>query len=135
MTREELIDLALNRYFKRLDARDFEAALSCFQDDATFTVYPVQKRSAGKAAIRAFLEGVLARHASVDRRVREVAADEASQTIIASFEARFTSHAGHEDVMFNVNVWQVRDGLFQTVSVYVSSASFLGDQPATPSAN
>lgn len=123
--RESLIDLVLNRYFARLDARDFDAALACFHEDARFTILPAGLVASGRAAIRSRLEDILARHASVERKPQHIAVDLSTGCVIVGFHAIFTSHDGQRHAMNNVNVWQVRDGRFSDVTVYVSDNGFM----------
>jgi ketosteroid isomerase-like protein len=125
--RDTLVDLVLNRYFKRLDARDFDAALACFHDDARFTILPAGLVSIGRAAIREQLEGVLARHVSVERHPQHIAVDLSTGCVMVGFSALFTGHDGQRHAMNNVNVWQVREGRFSDVTVYVSDSGFIRD--------
>ncbi len=56
LSRAELIDLAINRYFASVDAKNLDAALACFHDEALFCVQTAFTRHSGKAAIGRMFE-------------------------------------------------------------------------------
>ena len=53
LNRAELIDLALKRYFANVDAKNMDAVLDCFHDEALFCVQTAFTRHAGKAELTA----------------------------------------------------------------------------------
>jgi ketosteroid isomerase-like protein len=124
-SRERLIDLALNQYFARVDAKDLDGALSCFNDEALFTVQTSFTRHAGKAAIRRMFEDFFAGYAKIVHKDFVVTVDEAHGRIAACFEAVLDGHDGAVTRLMNTNVWRVRDGKFQEVHVYMSGANVL----------
>ena len=56
LTRTELIDLATQKYFASVDAKDIEATLACFHDEALFCVQTAFTRHSGKAELRRMFE-------------------------------------------------------------------------------
>ena len=55
LSRAELIDFALNKYFARVDAKDMDAVLDCFHDTALSCVQTAFTRHSGKAEIARML--------------------------------------------------------------------------------
>lgn len=125
LSRDQLIDLAINRYFARVDAKDLEATLACFHDEALFTIQTSFTRHAGKAAIRRMFEDFFAGWAKIVHKDFIVTVDEANGRIAACFEAVLDGHDGSVTRLSNTNVWRVRDGKFQEVYVYMSGANVL----------
>ena len=68
LSRAELIDFALNKYFARVDAKDMDAVLDCFHDTALFCVQTAFTRHSGKAGNR--------QPDKVDRAVKKLDRDE-----------------------------------------------------------
>ena len=56
LSRAELIELAIEKYFAKVDAKDMEAVLDCFHDEALFCVQTAFARHAGKAQLRRMFE-------------------------------------------------------------------------------
>lgn len=52
LSRAALIDLATIQYFGNVDAKNMDATLACFQDEALFCVQTDFTRHAGKEEIR-----------------------------------------------------------------------------------
>ena len=127
LDRDGLIDLALVRYFKPLDAGRIDVALQAFHADASFTIYPDGTCWHGHAALRTMYQAVFARHGRIDRQVQTIIADVAAQRIAASFLVEFTPPAGAPRRMRNVNIWIVDSGLFRSAEVYTAGSGFLAD--------
>lgn len=125
LVRADLIDLALNRYFARVDAKDMEAVLACFHDEALFTVQTSFTRHAGKPAIRRMFEDFFSSWATIVHKDFTVTADEKHGRIAASFEAVLTGHDGQVIQLFNTNFWRIREDRFQEVHVYMSGTNVL----------
>lgn len=123
--RDALIDLAINRYFARVDAKDLQAVLSCFNEEALFTVQTSFTRHAGKPAIERMFIDFLGSYEKIVHKDFTITCDEANGRISASFEAVLTGHDGKITQLFNTNFWRIRDGLFQEVYVYMSGANVL----------
>ncbi len=125
LSRDQLIDLALHRYFAAVDRKDMDAALACFHDEALFTVQTSHTRHAGKAAIVRMFEDFFAAYATIVHRDFTCTVDAAHGRIAASFEAVLTGHDGTVTTLNNTNFWRLRDGRFQDVHVYMSGANVL----------
>jgi ketosteroid isomerase-like protein len=125
LTRDQLIELATRTYFANVDAKNIEATLACFNDEALFTIQTSFTRHAGKAAIRRMFEDFFAGYANIVHKDFIVTVDEAHGRIAACFEAVLDGHDGSVTRLHNTNVWRVRDGRFQEVHVYMSGANVL----------
>lgn len=125
LSRAELIDFATIRYFGSVDAKDMEATLACFQDEALFTVQTDFTRHAGKPAIRRMFGDFFDAYATIVHRDFVCTVDEKNGRIAACFEAVLTDGAGNITRLHNTNFWRVRDGRFQEVYVYFSGTNIL----------
>ena len=120
LARAELIDLATRKYFASVDAKDIEATLACFHDEALFCVQTAFARHSGKAELRRMFEDFFGAWQAIVHRDFTCTVDEANGRIAACFEAVLTGHDGSVTRLSNTNFWRVRDGKFQEVTVYMS---------------
>lgn len=123
LTRAELVDLATQRYFANVDAKNMDATLGCFHDEALFCVQTAFTRHSGKAEIHRMFKDFFAGYAEIVHKDFTCTVDEKNGRIAASFEAVLTGHDGSMTRLFNTNFWRVRDGKFQEVYVYMSGAN------------
>jgi len=125
LDRDGLIDLALRRYFARVDAKDMEAVLDCFHDEALFTVQTSFTRHAGKPVIRRMFQDFFGAYETIVHKDFTTTVDPANGRVSASFEAVLTDSEGRATQLFNTNFWRVRGDRFQEVYVYMSGANVL----------
>lgn len=125
LDRAGLIDLAIHRYFASVDAKDLEATLDCFHDEALFSVQTAFVLHAGKAAIERMFTDFFEAWQTIVHRDFTCTVDETNGRIAASFEALLTAADGSVTRFTNTNFWRVRDGRFQDVAVYFSGANVL----------
>lgn len=125
MTRDELIELATRTYFGNVDAKNMEATLACFHDEALFTVQTDFTRHAGKPAIRRMFETFFENYSSIVHKDFVCTVDPKNGRIAASFEAVLEDAEGGVTRLRNTNFWRVREGRFQEVYVYMSGANVL----------
>jgi ketosteroid isomerase-like protein len=123
LNREQLIDLAVNRYFANVDAKNMDATLDCFNDEALFCVQTAFTRHSGKAEIRRMFEDFFGGYDIIVHKDFTCTVDEKNGRIAACFEAVLTAPDGSVTRLFNTNFWRVRDGRFQEVYVYMSGAN------------
>lgn len=121
----QLIDLAIKRYFANVDAKNMEAVLDCFHDEALFCVQTAFTRHAGKAELRRMFEDFFGAWETIIHKDFTCTVDEKNGRITASFEAVLTAADGSQVQFFNTNFWRVRDGRFQEVYVYFSGENVL----------
>ncbi|WP_417592221.1 nuclear transport factor 2 family protein [Parasphingorhabdus sp.] len=125
LSRSELIELATQTYFANVDAKNMEAALACFHDEALFCVQTSFTRHSGKAEIRRMFEDFFGAYETIVHRNFTCTVDEANGRIAASFVAELTDADGGVTLLNNTNFWRIRDGKFQEVYVYMSGANVL----------
>lgn len=125
LTRAQLIDLAINRYFGSVDAKNMDAVLDCFNDEALFCVQTAFTRHAGKAAIRRMFDDFFGAWDSIVHKDFTCTVDEKNGRIAACFEAVLKAADGRTVTFSNTNFWRVRDGRFQEVYVYFSGENVL----------
>ena len=125
LSRDELIRLATLAYFANVDAKNMDATLDCFHDEALFCIQSRFTRHAGKVEIRRMFEDFFSGFETIVHKDFVCTVDEANGRISASFEAVLTSHDGSVTSLRNTNFWRIRDGRFQEVYVYMSGANVL----------
>jgi ketosteroid isomerase-like protein len=125
LDRAGLIELAIQRYFASVDAKNMDAVLDCFNDEALFCVQTAFTRHAGKDEIRRMFEDFFGAWESIVHKDFTCTVDEANGRITASFEAVLTAADGRRVNFFNTNFWRIRDGRFQEVYVYFSGENVL----------
>lgn len=123
LSRDELIDLAINKYFARVDAKDMEATLACFHEQALLTVQTAFTCHAGKPAIGRMFRDFFDGYQTIVHKDFICTVDEKHGRIAACFEAVLTGHDGQITRLHNTNFWRVREGRFQEVYVYMSGAN------------
>lgn len=125
LSRDALTDLAINRYFASVDAKDMAAVLDCFNDEASLTVQTSFTTHAGKAAIERMFVDLFGSWETLVHKDFTITVDELNGRIAASFEAVLTDADGRVTSLSNTNFWRIRDGRFQDVHVYMSGANVL----------
>jgi ketosteroid isomerase-like protein len=125
LSRDALIDLAINRYFANVDRKDLAATLACFNQDALFTVQTSFTRHAGIAAIERMFVDFFASYETIVHKDFTTTVDDENGRIAASFEAVLTAADGSVTRLHNTNFWRIRDGRFQDVHVYMSGSNVL----------
>lgn len=121
--RDELIDLALNRYFANVDAGNLDAVLDCFHDNAMITVQTAFTTHVGREGIKRMFMDFMGSHKTIIHRDFNCTVDETNGRIAASFIAELENHDGHTTLLENTNFWRVRGDKFQEVYIYMSGAN------------
>ncbi len=124
-SRAELIEFATKTYFGNVDAKNMDAALDCFHDEALFCVQTSFTRHSGKAEIKRMFEDFFGAYETIIHRDFNCTVDEANGRIAASFVAELTDADGNVTLLNNTNFWRMRDGKFQEVYVYMSGENVL----------
>lgn len=125
LDRDGLIRLATQEYFSNVDAKRLPETLSCFHEEALFTVQTSFTCHTGKAEIKRMFEDFFGAYKEIVHKDFVCTVDAANGRISASFEAVLTDHEGKVTRLLNTNFWRVRDGKFQEVYVYMSGANVL----------
>ena len=125
LSRAELIEFATMTYFGNVDAKNMDAALACFHDEALFCVQTDFTRHSGKGEIRRMFEDFFGAYETIVHRDFVCSVDEVNGRITANFIAELTDSNGNVTLLNNTNFWRMRDGKFQEVYVYMSGANVL----------
>jgi len=127
--RAELIQFATKTYFANVDAKNMEAVLDCFHDEALFCVQTDFTRHSGKDEIRRMFEDFFSAYDTIIHRDFTCTVDEKNGRISASFVAELHDADGQITLLYNTNFWRMRNGpdgpKFQEVYVYMSGANVL----------
>ncbi len=125
LSRAELIEFATKSYFGNVDAKNMDATLACFHDEALFCVQTSFTRHAGKAEIKRMFEDFFGAYETIIHRDFTCTVDEANGRIAGSFVAELTDADGNVTLLNNTNFWRMREGKFQEVYVYMSGENVL----------
>ncbi|MEP3226237.1 MAG: nuclear transport factor 2 family protein [Parasphingorhabdus sp.] len=125
LSRAALIEFATKTYFGNVDAKNMDATLACFHDEALFCVQTSFTRHSGKAEIQRMFEDFFGAYETIVHRDFNCTVDEVNGRIAASFVAELTDANGEVTLLNNTNFWRMRDGKFQEVYVYMSGENVL----------
>lgn len=120
LDRDSTIDLALNKYFANVDAKNLDAVLDCFHDNAMITVQTAFTTHVGKSGIKRMFEDFMAAHKTIIHRDFTCTVDEKNGRIAACFTAELEDHEGKTVLLENTNFWRIRGDKFQEVYIYMS---------------
>lgn len=127
MTRDDQISL-VRRYFDAVDGEDLPGILDTLTEDCVFTVETHGVRNVGHDAIAAMFRRLWHDHAAVLHHRFTYAAAPGSGLIAARFHVENTEHDGRRTHKSNCNFFELRDGRFSSVAVYMTGANTLKDQ-------
>jgi len=120
LNREQLVDLAVNRYFGSVDRKNLDAVMDCFHDNAVMTIQTAFTVHAGEQAIRRMFVDFMENYTSIVHKDFTCTVDVANGRIAACFTAELEHRDGSRVVLNNTNFWRVRDDRFQEVYIYMS---------------
>ena len=126
LSRDELVDLALNKYFGNVDAKNLDAVLDCFHDNAMITVQTAFTVHDGKDNIKRMFVDFMGAWDTIIHRDFTCTVDETNGRITACFTAELVDSDGNTTLLYNTNFWRIRDDKFQEVYIYMS-----GENPLT----
>ncbi|MFT5073215.1 MAG: ketosteroid isomerase-like protein [Patiriisocius sp.] len=124
LDRKGLVELALEKYFASVDAKNLDAVMDCFHDNAMLTVQNVFVVHDTKDAIRRMFVDFMGSYETIIHRDFVCTIDEKNGRIAASFVAELIGADGNTTLLHNTNFWRIRGDKFQEVYVYMS-----GDNP------
>ena len=124
MTRDDQIAL-VTRYFTAVDAENLPALLETLCPDCVFSVETHGVRLQGHAQITAMFNRLWADHAAVLHHDFTHVADPATGGIASRFTVRNTEHDGRLTHKSNCNFFEIREGRFASVRVYMAGANTL----------
>lgn len=120
LDRQGLMELALEKYFARVDAKDLDAVMDCFNDSAMLTVQNVFVVHDNKDAIRRMFVDFMGSYDTIIHRDFVCTIDEKNGRVVASFIAELIDADGNTTLLHNTNFWRIRGDRFQEVYVYMS---------------
>lgn len=123
LNRDGMIDLALKKYFANVDAKNIDAVLECFHDNAMITVQTAFATHVGSAGIHRMFEDFMSAYETIVHRDFTCTVDEKNARIAASFTAELVDHEGNTTLLENTNFWRIREDRFQEVYIYMSGAN------------
>jgi len=126
LDRSGLLELAINKYFGKVDAKDLDAVLDCFHDNAMITVQTAFTVHEGKENIKRMFIDFMGAYKTIIHKDFTCTVDENNGRIVASFTAEMENDDGSWTRLSNTNFWRIRDDKFQEVYIYMS-----GDNPLT----
>ena len=124
LDRQGLAELALKKYFANVDAKNLDAVMDCFHENAMLTVQNVFVVHDTKDAIRRMFVDFMGSFETIIHRDFVCTIDEKNGRIAASFVAELIDAEGNTTLLHNTNFWRIRGDKFQDVYVYMS-----GDNP------
>ncbi len=114
------------RYFAAVDRKDVDATLSCFVADARFSIANHGVSYAGRELeVRGMYERLNERYAQVWHGDFSHTVDLTHQKIASRFRVENITHEGEKLVKNNCNFFELQDGLFKSVDVYMSGENSL----------
>ena len=126
LSRDELVDLALKKYFGNVDAKNLDAVLDCFHDNAMITVQTAFTVHDGKDNIKRMFVDFMGAWKTIVHKDFTCTVDEKNGRITANFLAELEDEDGNVTVLHNTNFWRIRGDKFQEVYIYMS-----GENPLT----
>ena len=118
--KDELVDLALNKYFAQVDAKNLDAVLDCFHDNAMITVQSAFTTHVGKEEIKRMFVDFMESHRTIIHRDFTCTVDQKNGRIAACFTAELEDDDGNWTTLQNTNFWRIRGDRFQEVYIYMS---------------
>lgn len=119
LSRDELIDIAVERYFIGCNNHDLEQVLSTFAEDCVMWFPATKFRYDGKAPLRTHFQDFLGTFPTVNFHDFINTVDPETQSIVSRFKVQLIDDEGEETMMRNCNFFYVDDdGLFNEIVIY-----------------
>jgi len=113
-------------YFSAVDRKDVDGTLACFATNARFAIANHDVSYEGREIqIRSMYERLNQRYAKVWHGDFTHTVDLAAQRVASRFRVENITHQGEKLVKNNCNFFEVRDGLFTAVYVYMAGENSL----------
>ena len=124
MTEDDLIAL-VKTYFAGVDGEDYAGIRKTLSDRCLFTVETHGVHLQGDGEIRQMFDNLWSSHAAVLHRDFVFTAAPSDNRIAVRFAVVNTHHDGSETHKSNANFFEVMDGRFSRVSVYMAGENTL----------
>ena len=120
LSREELIALVENAYFLNVDNKNVEATVACFAEDAELRIQSAHVSHIGHDQIRRMFQDFAGATKIIYHGDYTHVVDVEHQWIASQFLARNDYDDGGHVEMRNCNFFQVENGLFKRVTIYMT---------------
>ena len=124
MTRQQMIDL-VDRYFAAVDGEDFGVIQETLGERCTFSVETHGVSLAGPGEIETMFRRLWSDHAAVRHEDFVYVADVVAGRIAARFQVVNSHHDGSQTHKSNCNFFEIIDGRFARVAVYMEGDNTL----------
>ena len=124
MKQQEMIDL-VEKYFTGVDNADFEVIVETLADDCVFSVETHGVKLQGVDEIERMFLRLWSSHATVKHQDFVYVADPGQGRIAARFSVVNTHHDGSLTNKSNCNFFELRDGRFSRIAVYMAGENTL----------
>ncbi len=122
----EIIDLVEKSYFRSVDNKNLDQVLNCFAEGASLTVKTAGVTYLGSDnEIRAMFENVMKDIASIYHGDFQHVVDVENQRIASQFLVQNDYDDGTHEDKRNCNFFEIRNGIFSSVSVYMTGENTL----------
>ena len=120
LNREELIALVEDSYFANVDSKNLEPAVACFAEDAELRIQSAHVSHTGHDRIRRMFGDFMGATKIIYHGDFSHVVDVERQWIASQFVARNDYDDGRHVEMRNCNFFQVEDGRFKRVTIYMT---------------
>ena len=125
LTSNQLSDLA-EQYFAGVDAKDWQAIRETHTEDCTIEIRTHGLMHEGRdQGVRKMFQGLFERYRSVWHGEFRHVCDVERQTVASQFKVLNTLEDGSTRSKANCNFFEVRDGLFFRIAIYMSGENTL----------
>jgi ketosteroid isomerase-like protein len=124
MKQQEMIDL-VEKYFTGVDNADFEVIVETLADDCVFSVETHGVKLQGVDEIERMFLRLWSSHAAVNHQDFVYVADPGQGRIAARFAVVNRHHDGSLTNKSNCNFFELRDGRFSRIAVYMAGENTL----------
>ena len=124
MTKDEQIEL-VRRYFSAVDAQKLDGVLATLRPDCVFTVETHGVRLQGRDEIARMFDRLWSGHKAVRHHQFVYVPDPAAGRIATQFQVINTEQDGQLTYKSNCNFFEIHEGRFATVAVYMAGANTL----------
>jgi len=125
LSREQLLELATQKYFANVDKKNMPGVLDCCHEDVAFTIQTDNLTHDGHTGVRKMFDNLFNNFEEIWHGDFELAADVEAQTVCARFNVYLKDAQGNETRLRNCNFWYVEDGKFRRVFVFMSGENVL----------
>jgi len=126
-SKNKLIDMVVNQYFKSVDQYDVQGVLDCFCEDASFVIHsgnPAEHH--GRAEIQVVFEELFKNYPNrmIHKDFQHVV-DGEKDSIASQFNVELKGVDNEEEYQTNCNFFYLENGKFKNVYVYMMGVNVL----------